>query len=59
MSDSTDDYGKPVDEVQIRFSGLIRESAEAAAADFDEVWTLHRVKDGDMGWMLAGITQVE
>ena len=59
MSDSTDDYGKPVDEVQIRFSGLIRESAEAAAVDFDEVWTLHRVKGGDMGWMLAGITQVE
>ncbi len=58
MSDSTDDYGKPVDEVQIRFSGLIRESAEAAAVDFDEVWTLHRVKGGDMGWMLAGITQV-
>lgn len=59
MSDAKDDFGKPVDEVQIRFSGLIRESAEAPAVDFDEVWTLHRVKNGDMGWMLAGITQVE
>jgi len=58
MSDSTDDYGKPVEEVQIRFSGLIREEAESAAQDFDEVWTLHRVKGGDSGWMLAGITQV-
>lgn len=59
MSDAQDDFGKPVDEVQIRFSGLIRESADAPAVDFDEVWTLHRVKNGDTGWMLAGITQVD
>ncbi len=59
MSDAQDDFGKPVDEVQIRFSGLIRESADAPAIDFDEVWTLHRVKNGDTGWMLAGITQVD
>jgi predicted lipid-binding transport protein (Tim44 family) len=58
MQDSQDDFGKPVDEVQIRFSGLIRESADAAASDFDEVWTLHRVKGGDTGWMLAGIAQL-
>lgn len=59
MSDATDDFGKPVDEVQIRFTGMIREAADGAAVDFDEVWTLHRVKGGDSGWMLAGITQVE
>lgn len=59
MTEAKDDFGKPVDEVQIRFSGLIRESADAAAIDFDEVWTLHRVKNGDAGWMLAGITQVD
>jgi predicted lipid-binding transport protein (Tim44 family) len=59
MSDAQDDFGKPVDEVQIRFSGLIRESVDAPAVDFDEVWTLHRVKNGDAGWMLAGITQVD
>lgn len=58
MSEGRDDFSKPVDEVQIRFSGLIRESAEAPAADFDEVWTLQRVKGGDTGWVLAGITQV-
>ncbi len=58
MQDGQDDYGKPVDEVQIRFHGLIREAADAAAADFDEVWTLHRVKGGDAGWMLAGIAQL-
>lgn len=58
MQDSQDDFGKPVDEVRIRFSGLIREAADAAAADFDEVWTLHRAKGGDTGWMLAGIAQL-
>ncbi len=58
MQDSQDDFGKPVDEVRIRFSGLIREAADAAASDFDEVWTLHRVKGGDTGWMLAGIAQL-
>lgn len=57
MQDSTDDFGKPVDEVQIRFSGLIREKRDDFAEDFDEIWTLHRVKGGDSGWQLAGITQ--
>lgn len=58
MQDGQDDFGKPVDEVRIRFSGLIREAADAAASDFDEVWTLHRAKGGDTGWMLAGIAQL-
>ena len=58
MQDGQDDYGKTVDEVQIRFHGLIREAADAAASDFDEVWTLHRTKGGDGGWMLAGIAQL-
>jgi predicted lipid-binding transport protein (Tim44 family) len=59
MQDSTDDFGKPVDEVQIRFSGLIREKRDDFAENFDELWTLHRVKGGDTGWQLAGITQAE
>lgn len=59
MANSQDDFGKPVDEVHIRFSGLIREAADAAASDFNEIWTLHRVKNGDTGWQLAGITQVD
>ncbi len=59
MADSQDDFGKPVDEVHIRFSGLIREAADAAASDFNEIWTLHRIKNGDTGWQLAGITQVD
>lgn len=59
MSVSTDDYGQPVDEVEIRFSGMIRESADGAAEDFNEIWTLHRAHGGDGGWMVAGITQVQ
>lgn len=59
MSDSTDDFAKPVDEVMVRFSGLIRESEQGMAQDFNEIWTLQRVKDGTSGWQLAGITQVE
>ncbi len=57
MQDSTDNFGKPVDEVHIRFSGLIREKRDDFAQEFDEIWTLHRVKGGDTGWQLAGITQ--
>ena len=37
MTESVDDFGKPVDEVRVRFSGLIREAADAPAADFDEL----------------------
>lgn len=59
MHDSADDFGKPVDEVQIRFSGLIREKQDDFAEEFKEVWTLHRAKSGDTGWQLAGITQVQ
>jgi predicted lipid-binding transport protein (Tim44 family) len=57
MNESTDDFGKPVDEVLIRFSGLIREKRDDFAENFNEIWTLHRVKGGDTGWQLAGITQ--
>ncbi|MBU3725650.1 MAG: Tim44 domain-containing protein [Burkholderiaceae bacterium] len=57
MVEGLDDFGKPVDEVRVRFKGLIREAANASAVDFDEVWTLQRVKGGDTGWLLAGIMQ--
>lgn len=40
--------------VSVRFSGLVREEAEQAATDFDEVW--HLVKAGE-GWLIAGIQQ--
>ncbi|MGU7781507.1 Tim44 domain-containing protein [Burkholderia sp. PU8-34] len=40
----------------VRFHGLIRESASAPAAPFDEVWNL--TKSGGQGWLLAGIQQL-
>ncbi|KDB07969.1 import inner membrane translocase subunit Tim44 [Burkholderia sp. lig30] len=40
----------------VRFHGLIRESAGAPAAPFEEVWNLS--KSGGQGWLLAGIQQL-
>ncbi|MDR1936210.1 MAG: 39S ribosomal protein L45 [Candidatus Accumulibacter sp.] len=42
----------------VRFSGLIREQAGAAAAPFDEVWTLTKPVSGESGWVIAGIQQL-
>ena len=42
--------------VSVRFHGLIREQAEAAAADFDEIWHLVR-PEGQSSWLIAGIQQ--
>jgi predicted lipid-binding transport protein (Tim44 family) len=40
----------------LRFSGLIREDANATPQPFEEVWNLQ--KSPDSGWLLAGIQQV-
>jgi predicted lipid-binding transport protein (Tim44 family) len=42
----------------VHFSGMIRETAGAAAAPFDEVWNLSKPADGRTGWVIAGIQQV-
>jgi predicted lipid-binding transport protein (Tim44 family) len=41
--------------VSVRFHGLMREEAQAAAAPFDEVWHLVRPLDGSRSWAIAGI----
>jgi predicted lipid-binding transport protein (Tim44 family) len=41
----------------VRFSGLIREEAGAAAEAFSEVWHLSKPLDGSRGWSIAGIQQ--
>jgi predicted lipid-binding transport protein (Tim44 family) len=41
----------------VRFSGLIREEAGAAAEPFSEVWHLNRPVDGSRGWSITGIQQ--
>ena len=41
----------------VRFSGLIREEAGAAADAFSEVWHLSKPLDGSRGWTIVGIQQ--
>jgi predicted lipid-binding transport protein (Tim44 family) len=42
----------------VRFSGLIREEANAAPEAFSEVWHLTKPLDGSQGWQIAGIQQL-
>ncbi len=43
----------------VRFSGMIRESANAQPEAFEEVWNLAKPVSGASGWVLAGIQQVQ
>ena len=43
----------------VRFSGMIRESANAQAESFEEIWNLAKPVSGASGWVLAGIQQVQ
>jgi predicted lipid-binding transport protein (Tim44 family) len=43
----------------VRFTGMIREEAGAAAAPFDEVWNFSRPIGTTGGWVLAGIQQLD
>jgi len=45
--------------VSVRFTGLIREAANAAAEPFDEIWHMTKPREGKGGWVLAGIQQVQ
>jgi len=40
----------------VRYSGMLRESTDAEAFRFEEVWNLY--KGGESGWLLAGIQQI-
>ena len=42
----------------VRFSGQLREEANAAPETFAEVWHLVKPTDGSRGWNVAGIQQV-
>jgi predicted lipid-binding transport protein (Tim44 family) len=44
--------------VSVRFTGLLREDADAAPAAFDEIWHLTKPHSGSDGWVVAGIQQV-
>ncbi|MDQ3126233.1 MAG: Tim44-like domain-containing protein [Pseudomonadota bacterium] len=43
----------------VRFEGMLRESTDAPAASFAEVWNFTRPADHSAGWVLAGIQQVD
>jgi predicted lipid-binding transport protein (Tim44 family) len=43
----------------VRFSGMIRESANAQAEPFQEIWNLAKPVSGATGWVLAGIQQIQ
>ena len=47
------------DIVTVRYQGLIREEADAAAQPFHELWHLVRPADGSADWAIAGITPVQ
>ena len=42
----------------VHYSGSLREEDGAAAAPFNEVWHLAKPTDGNRGWTLAGIQQL-
>ncbi len=42
----------------VKFSGMIKESATASAEPFSEVWNLSKPRNGQGGWVLAGIQQL-
>jgi predicted lipid-binding transport protein (Tim44 family) len=43
--------------VSVRFTGMIRESADGGAEPFSETWHLEKPLDGSSGWVVAGIQQ--
>jgi predicted lipid-binding transport protein (Tim44 family) len=43
----------------VRFSGMIREDANAQAESFQEIWNLAKPVSGATGWVLAGIQQLQ
>ncbi|MET3116664.1 putative lipid-binding transport protein (Tim44 family) [Undibacterium sp. GrIS 1.8] len=42
----------------VKFSGMIKEAANAPAEAFNEVWNLSKPINGQGGWVLAGIQQL-
>lgn len=57
MHDAVNDQGIAVDEAHVGFNGLVRESEDEPAESFHEIWVLQKRKDGQDGWLLAGISQ--
>lgn len=45
--------------VTVRFTGTVRDATEPAPEAFDELWHLTKPLQGNGGWVLAGIQQVQ
>ena len=43
----------------VRFTGTVRDAADPAPEAFDELWHLAKPRQGNGGWVLAGIQQVQ
>ncbi|KAB2969129.1 Tim44-like domain-containing protein [Zoogloea sp.] len=43
--------------VSVRFTGLLREEANAAPEGIDEIWHLTKPRSGNAGWLVAGVQQ--
>ncbi len=43
--------------VSVRFSGLIRETADGEPQSFAEIWHLEKPMRGSLGWLVSGIQQ--
>lgn len=53
--DVTEEAGRYI--VSVRFTGLLREEANAAPEPINEIWHLTKPLTGDAGWVVAGIQQ--
>jgi predicted lipid-binding transport protein (Tim44 family) len=45
--------------VSVEFSGMIREEASAGPNPFREVWNMTKPKNGQSGWLVAGVQALQ
>jgi predicted lipid-binding transport protein (Tim44 family) len=43
----------------VEYNGVIREEAEAAPSPFREVWNMTKPKNGNSGWLVAGVQALQ
>ncbi len=43
----------------VEFNGVIREEADAAPSPFREVWNMTKPKNGNSGWLVAGVQALQ
>jgi predicted lipid-binding transport protein (Tim44 family) len=43
----------------VEFNGIIREEADAAPSPFREVWNMTKPKNGNSGWLVAGVQALQ